>query len=118
VNEEPQSRATRLALKEIKYVRPGRDLREPTMATVTRRPGLRGVDKKQDNLLDNRQGAYDPVSKVDAADHSEQTAHERAQPGADVRGKPVPTTTGYAGALPEGLKRRRKGPLNKTTGRR
>ena len=90
------------------------------MATVTRRPGkgLRGVDKKQDNLQDDRQGAYDPVANVDAADFSQQTARERAQPGADVRGNPVPTTTGYAHSLPEGLKRRRKGPLNKTTGRR
>ena len=64
------------------------------MATVTRRPGkgLRGVDKKQDSLQDNRQGAYDPVANVDAADASRQTARERAQPGADVGGNPVPAT--------------------------
>jgi hypothetical protein len=89
------------------------------MATVTRPgKGLRGVDKKQDSLQDNRQGAYDPVANVDVADASQQTARERAQPGADVRGKPVPANTGSARSLPEGLKRRRKGPLNKTTGRR
>jgi hypothetical protein len=72
------------------------------MATVTRRPdkGLRGVDKQQDSLQDNRVGPYDPV------------------PGADVRGEPIPANTGSAHALPEGLKRGRKGPLNKTTGRR
>jgi hypothetical protein len=90
------------------------------MATVTRRPskGLRGQDKKQGDLQDRRQGAYDPVANVHGADSGKQIARERAQPGADGRGKPGPTTSVYPHSLPEGLKRRRKGPLNKTTGRR
>jgi hypothetical protein len=49
------------------------------------KPGLRGKDKQQDRLQDDRQGTYDPVKN--------------------------------APSLPEGLKRKRKGPLSKTRGR-
>jgi hypothetical protein len=53
-------------------------------------------------------------------DSTQQTQHERAQAGADVRGKPVPgeKLPMKECRLPEGLKRERKGPLNKTAGRR
>ena len=52
-------------------------------------------------------------------DTNQQTPHERAQPGADVRGEPVPVgkRAAEADSLPEGLKRERKGPLNKSDGR-
>ena len=81
--------------------------------------GLRGPDKSQDNLRDGRHGAHDPVGNVNELDTNQQTPHERAQPGADVRGTPVPAgnAASQEEALPEGLKRKRKGPLNKSDGR-
>ena len=84
-----------------------------------KRAGLRGPDKTQDDLQDARQGAHDPVGNVVASDTNQQTSHERAQPGADARGGPVPAGKHAAGkdSLPEGLKRERKGPLNKSDGR-
>ena len=86
---------------------------------MPKKAGLRGPDKTQDRLQDRRQGAFDPVTNQVARDTNKQTPHERAQPGADVRGPPVaadPTPSGD-NALPEGLKRARKGPLNKSAGR-
>lgn len=45
------------------------------------------------------------------------TPHQKAQRGADVRPEPLPCLEeGYP--LPEGLRKERKGPLNKNTGRR
>ena len=84
-----------------------------------KRAGLRGPDKTQDHLQDARQGAHDPVGNVVTPDTNQQTPHERAQPGADVRGEPVPAGKHAAedDSLPEGLKRERKGPLNKSDGR-
>ena len=81
--------------------------------------GLRGPDKSQDDLRDGRHGAHDPAGNVNELDTNQQTPHERAQPGADVRGTPIPAgkTAAREEALPEGLKRERKGPLNKSDGR-
>ena len=61
-------------------------------------------DARQDDLRDERQGAYDPVGNQKVADTNHQTEHERAQTGADVRGEPAPTGSFE---LPEGLKRPR-----------
>jgi hypothetical protein len=87
------------------------------MAKEPRSP--RGPDKRQDDLQDERHGTYDPIANVVLPDSTQQTQHERAQPGADVRGKSVPgeklPMEEYW--LPEGLKREPKGPLNKSTGR-
>jgi len=65
-------------------------------------------------LRDERQGAYDPVGNQKLPDTNQQTEHERAQPGADVRGEPVPTKIFE---LPEGLKRQRMGPYDRDKGR-
>jgi hypothetical protein len=51
---------------------------------------LRGPDKKQDHLQDNRHGTYDPIANVVLPDSTQQNQHERVQSGADVRGTPVP----------------------------
>jgi hypothetical protein len=80
-----------------------------------KRSGLARADKNQDHLRDLRQGAYDSLANSSVPDTNQQTAHERAQPGADVRGEPIPME-GYG--VPEGLKRERKGPLNKNEGSR
>ena len=82
-----------------------------------KRAGLRGPDKSQDHLRDARQGAYDPVGSTKIQDTNQQTAHELAQPGADVRGAPVPAHPSKIDDVPEGLRRERKGPLNKSDGR-
>jgi hypothetical protein len=82
-----------------------------------KRAGLRGPDKSQGHLRDARQGAYDPVGNTRIPDTNLQTAHESAQPGADVRGEPAPAHSPTADDVPEGLKRERKGPLNKSDGR-
>jgi hypothetical protein len=84
-----------------------------------KRTGLRGPDKSQDHLQDARHGTHDPVGNVVVPDTNQQTPHERAQPGADVRGEPVPAGDQAVeeDSLPEGLKRERNGPLNKIDGR-
>jgi hypothetical protein len=56
---------------------------------------------QQGDLRDERQGTYDPVGNQKRPDTNQQTEHERAQPGADVRGEPVPTKNFE---LPEGLR--------------
>jgi hypothetical protein len=58
-------------------------------------------DPQQGDLRDDRQGTYDPVGNQKLPDTNQQTEHERAQPGADVRGEPVPAKNFE---LPEGLK--------------
>jgi hypothetical protein len=81
--------------------------------------GLRGRDSQQERLVDKRAGAYDPVNALGGRQpdqiQEQRTAHQNAQPGADVRGEPLPP----AGTddLPEGLARPLASPLNKTTGR-
>ena len=69
---------------------------------------------QQGDLRDERQGTYDPVGNQKLSDTNQQTEHERAQPGADVRGEPVPTKNFE---LPEGLKRQRMGPYDRDKGR-
>jgi hypothetical protein len=81
--------------------------------------GLRGRDSQQERLLDKRAGAYDPVNTFGGRQPDQieerRSAHQNAQPGADVRGEPVaPAATDD---LPEGLARPPASPLNKTTGR-
>ncbi|WP_316174712.1 MULTISPECIES: hypothetical protein [unclassified Bradyrhizobium] len=68
---------------------------------------------------DLRSGAYDPVSK-DGLPQPQQvkdktTSRQQEQWGADVRAEPVP---GTEPVLPEGLRRERRDPLNRNTGRR
>jgi hypothetical protein len=83
------------------------------MATKNR-GGLRGKDGKQDSLVDNRQGTYDPVGNQTVPDTSQPTPREQAQPGAAMQGEPVPTKNF---TLPEGLKRQRMGPYDRNRGR-
>nr|WP_083543302.1 hypothetical protein [Bradyrhizobium sp. CCGE-LA001] len=73
-----------------------------------------GVDN-----IDNRRGAYDPVSQ-DGLPQGPQvrdrtTPHQEAQWGADVRAEPLP---GTGPVLPERLIRPATSPLNKRTGRK
>jgi hypothetical protein len=78
----------------------------------------RRPDREQEDLQDARHGAYDPTLNITAPDKSHRTAHEQAQPGADVRGEPVPAKLPMEEyGLPEGLKRKRQGPLDKDSGR-
>lgn len=70
---------------------------------------------------DNRGGAYDAISKFGNPQppqvRDKQNSHQKAQWGADVRPEPLPgADQGYP--LPEGLRKPRRGPLNKDTGRR
>jgi hypothetical protein len=71
-------------------------------------------EPQQGDLQDERQGTYDPVGNQTLPDTNQQTEHERAQPGADVRGEPVPSKNFE---LPEGLKRQRMGPYDRDKGR-
>jgi hypothetical protein len=68
---------------------------------------------------DERAGAYDPAGKWGKPQpdqvREKRTAHQDAQWGADVRPEPLP---GNEPVLPEGLRRQRKGPLDKNRGRR
>jgi hypothetical protein len=70
------------------------------------------------DLRDNRSGAYDAVNEAGKPQPEQVkqavTAHQAAQPGADVR--PDPVLEGGE-VLPEGLRRPPKGPLNPTRGR-
>ncbi len=81
--------------------------------------GLRGRDSQQERLVDKRAGAYDPVNALGGRQPDQvqerRTEHQNAQPGADVRGEPVPPHS--ADDLPEGLQRTPAAPLNKTSGR-
>jgi|GEM_PF-2413524 len=81
--------------------------------------GLRGRDSQQERLVDKRAGAYDPVNAVDGRQPDQveepRSAHQDAQPGADVRGEP--TAPASSDDLPEGLARRPASPLDKTSGR-
>ncbi len=66
---------------------------------------------------DIQHGVNDPVSGVDVKRKFDdnQTRHERAQTGADVRADPSPQRG--EDFLPEGLSRPTAPPLNKRTGR-
>ena len=84
--------------------------------------GLRGPDKQQAHLRDERGGTYDEAGASRSAEpvSSERTRHQQRQGGADVRegvpngDAPHPTRTAD---LPEGLERERKGPYDKDAGR-
>jgi hypothetical protein len=75
--------------------------------------GLRGEDKSQGELrdVDVTRGKA-PDGGGNAGDRS---PHQDAQHGADVRGQP--SMGQKRGALPEGLRRERKGPYDKNVGR-
>jgi hypothetical protein len=68
------------------------------------------------DFVDKRGGAYDPVTK-DGSAQPPQTPSQDTQRGADVRPKPLPGLDEGNYPLPEGLRKERKGPLNKETGR-
>jgi hypothetical protein len=79
--------------------------------------GLHGDDKRQSALRDTQGGTFDsePSDQVDSNNIRERRSVRReAQPGADVLGDTVDTPD----MLPAGLRRERKGPLNKDSGRR
>jgi hypothetical protein len=68
---------------------------------------------------DTRGGAYGQVNDFGNPQprqvRDQETPHQKAQWGADVRPDPLPgPEEGYP--LPEGLRKERKGPLNKTPG--
>jgi hypothetical protein len=67
-------------------------------------------DPRQDDLRDERQGAYDPVGNQKVPDTNHQTKHERAQTGATFVASLYPTENFE---LPEGLKRPRMGPYDR-----
>jgi hypothetical protein len=71
------------------------------------------------DLRDNRDGVYDPINEQGKPPPDQvplkPTAHEAAQWGADVRPDPV-LTENKTPDLPEGLRRERKGPVNKVNG--
>ena len=72
------------------------------------------------DFVDKRGGAYDPATSIGNPQppqvKDKQTSDQKAQWGADVRPEPLPgLDQGYP--LPEGLRKERKGPLNKDTGR-
>jgi hypothetical protein len=73
------------------------------------------------DFRDGRGGAYDPVSKAGNPQPPQvaenETPSQRAQWGAEVRSEPKSgPDQGYP--LAEGLRKHRKGPLNRDTGRR
>lgn len=82
--------------------------------------GLRGRDNRQGDLRDLRDGAYEPGNATGKRRplqvEEQRTARQDAQPGADVRGDTVAAQC--EDSLPEGLDRPRRGPLNKSTGRK
>jgi hypothetical protein len=67
---------------------------------------------------DERHGAYDPVTKEGMPQphqvKDKTNRHQAEQHGADVRADFIP---GTEPVLPEGLVRKRQGPLNPKTGR-
>ena len=78
--------------------------------------GLRGEDKRQGELRDQTSNMREPERGEQA--ETQRSPHQDLQQGADVRGNP-PMVQGSDAmdALPEGLKRERKGPYDKNLGR-
>jgi len=69
------------------------------------------------DLRDPQGGTYGelaPASIPDEAVIQPRTAHENAQPGADVRSEPLIVSS----EMPEGLRHARRGPLSPSSGRR
>lgn len=87
-------------------------LDEPHERNLLGGEGLRGPDKSQGELRDVDATHGPPTESGNAGDRS---AHQNAQHGADVRGKP--SMVQQEEALPEGLKRERKGSYDKSVGR-
>jgi hypothetical protein len=72
------------------------------------------------DYVDKRGGAYDPVNPAgnpQPQQVKERTANQKEQWGADLRPEPVRVPHQENYPLPEGLRKERKGPLNKVTGR-
>lgn len=85
------------------------------------RSGLHGPDKCGEALRDQGAGTYDPPP-LDEAPDGRSTAPEdgeRPQPGAAVRQQTpdLERQTSVGPELPEGLRRKLKGPYGKTRGR-
>jgi hypothetical protein len=77
--------------------------------------GLRGRDSQQEFGRQSRRRLRPVGGRQPDQIQERRSAHQNAQPGADVRGEPVaPTATDD---LPEGLARPPASPLNKSTGR-
>lgn len=78
--------------------------------------GLRGSDKQQEGLRDERHGAHEsaatPIETLPMQQLS--TPHEATQTGADIRAETTPSDD----SMPEGLRRERKGPYSPTQGRK
>lgn len=83
--------------------------------------GLHGPDKRQDALRDGGSRAHGKGGPKTAShpDEASRTEHQQTQSGADVRqGVPDAQIMRRENSdLPEGLSRKRMGPLNKDTGR-
>jgi hypothetical protein len=75
--------------------------------------GLRGADRQQADLVDQDSRTPRRLPPTNTDRRSEGMA---AQPGAEVKAEPL-SQTAALNAPPEGLRRRRRGPLSKTTGR-
>lgn len=71
------------------------------------------------DFRDTRSGAYDAVNDAGRPMPDQvrdaTTPHEAAQQGADVRPEPLPSDEDV---LPDGLRRRPKGPYSRKSGRR
>ena len=79
--------------------------------------GLSGEDKRQGDLSDQTSNLREPV-RGEAAE-TQQSPHQAAQSGADVRGIPAMVHgSNREDSLPEGLQRERTGPYDKNVGRK
>ena len=87
-------------------------LDEHSERTLVGGDGLRGPDKSQGELRDVDATRGQPREGGSAGARS---PHQDAQHGADVRGQP--SMMQKQKALPEGLRRERKGPYDKNVGR-
>ena len=82
--------------------------------------GLHGPDKQQDALRNGGSSAYGKggPSKATHRHEASRTEQQQRQRRADVRaGVPDEALRREQSGLPEGLSRKRMGPLNKDTGR-
>ena len=81
-----------------------------------RKGGLRGQDMHHDDMRDQSSNLRGPVRGVPA--ETQRWPHQDTQHGADVReNPPMAQGTSTEESLPEGLRRERKGPYDKTVGR-
>ena len=73
-----------------------------------------------DELRDEQHGTFDPVNEAGKPVRDDKigertTPHQRAQPGADVRGEPI-VGPAAEDPIPEGLRRERQGAYGPKTG--